>query len=82
MPMDAGPIDLLMMLGPALGMIAWAATCLWAIARVQRMEIALVSQLAWGLAIVLLPLVGLVAFLLVGDRTPQIERELGIRRLG
>ncbi|WP_413319003.1 hypothetical protein AA0Z99_02090 [Agrococcus sp. 1P02AA] len=82
MPADAGAIDLLLTAMPAVVMIAWAATCLWALRRLQGMEVAAVSQLAWGLAIVLLPLAGLVAFLLIGDRTPQIERELGIRRLG
>lgn len=75
------PIDVLAMAVPLVLMLAWAGSCLWALSRVARMPIALVSQVAWAVVILCLPLFGLVAFLLVGDRTEQMERELGIRRV-
>lgn len=80
MPVEASLIDWTLSLMPILFMIAWAAMCLWSFARLQRMEVALVSKVVWGAVILLLPLFGFLAFLLLNDRTEQIERELGIRR--
>lgn len=60
---------------------AWAAVCVWAVAKLLRMDVALVSKVVWGLAILAFPIAGLIAFALIGDRTPQLERELGIRRV-
>lgn len=71
----------LMQLMPLLLIAAWAASCFWAISRLRRLEIALVSQVIWGAVILLFPLVGVLAFVMLGERTPQMERELGIRRL-
>ncbi|WP_306232205.1 PLDc N-terminal domain-containing protein [Agrococcus beijingensis] len=65
---------------PLVAFLVWAATCVWAIGKLLRMDVALVSKLLWALAILAFPLFGLVAFLLLADRTTQLERELGIRR--
>jgi hypothetical protein len=70
---------LLMAVGLAL-LGLWAVVCVWAVARLLRMDVALVSKVLWGLAILAFPLAGLLGFLLLADRTPQIERELGIHR--
>lgn len=70
--------------GLAIGLLvvvlAWAAACVWAVAKLLRMDVALVSKVVWGLAILAFPIAGLIAFLLLADRTPQLEREVGIRR--
>ncbi|MGC5078192.1 hypothetical protein [Agrococcus sp. DT81.2] len=59
---------------------AWVAVCLWAVAKLLRMDVALITKVLWALAILAFPVAGLIAFLLLADRTPQMERELGIRR--
>ncbi len=70
--------------GLAIGLLVavavWAAVCVWAVAKLLRMDVALVSKVVWGLAILAFPIAGLIAFLLLADRTPQLEREVGIRR--
>lgn len=81
MPVEPGIIGWSLSLMPILFIVAWAAMCLWAFVRLQRMEIALVSKVVWGVAILLAPVLGFLAFLLLGERTAQMERELGIRRL-
>lgn len=60
--------------------VAWAATCVWAVGKLLRMDVALVTKVIWAIAILAFPIAGLIAFLLLADRTPQMERELGIRR--
>lgn len=77
--MGASGID-----GLAIGLLVvvavWAAVCVWSVAKLLRMDVALVSKVVWGLAILAFPIAGLIAFLLLADRTPQLEREVGIRR--
>lgn len=71
------------MTGWLLGLVAiavWLAFCWWVISRLASLDVALVSKVVWAVAILAFPIAGLVAFLLLGDRTPQMERELGIRR--
>lgn len=58
----------------------WAGLCCWVFVRLTRMDAALVSKVVWAVAILAFPVVGFIAFLLLADRTPQMERELGIRR--
>lgn len=65
---------------PAILIVLWGALCVWVLARLMRMDVALVTKVIWGVAILAFPVAGLIAFLLLGDRTPQMERELGIRR--
>lgn len=60
--------------------LLWVAVCVWAIGALLRMDAALVSKLIWAVAILAFPVAGLIAFVLLRDRTPQLERELGIRR--
>ncbi|MGY3126763.1 hypothetical protein ACVWW9_000262 [Agrococcus sp. UYP33] len=61
-------------------MVLWAATCVWAVGKLLRMDVALITKVMWAVAILAFPIAGLIAFLLLADRTPQMERELGIRR--
>lgn len=71
------------MVGTLIGLVVlavWVAVCCWVIVRLTRMDAALVSKIVWAIAILAFPIAGLVAFLLLADRTPQLERELGIRR--
>lgn len=77
--MDAG-IGIGGLLLAAIPIAIWLAVCCWVIVRITRMDAALVSKVLWALAILAFPIAGLVAFLLLADRTPQMERELGIRR--
>lgn len=58
----------------------WLGVCCWVVVRLSRMDAALVSKVLWVVAILAFPIAGLIAFLLLADRTPQLERELGIRR--
>lgn len=55
--------------------------CWWAITRLVATDVDLISKVLWGVAILAFPIAGLLAFLLLGERTPQMERELGIRRI-
>lgn len=71
------------MMGWLVGLLAvaiWLAFCWWVISRLMSMDVALVSKVIWAVVILTFPVVGLLAFALLGDRTPQMERELGIRR--
>lgn len=65
---------------PAIFMVLWAALCLWVLSRLLRMDVALITRVIWAVVIIAFPVAGLIAFLLLADRTPQMERELGIRR--
>jgi hypothetical protein len=70
-------------MGSLLGLVAiaiWLAFCWWVIARLASMDAALISKVIWAVAILAFPIAGLIVFLLLADRTPQMERELGIRR--
>ncbi|MGM1029343.1 MAG: hypothetical protein ACQEWM_05645 [Actinomycetota bacterium] len=44
------------------------------------MDVALITKVIWAVAILAFPVAGLIAFLLLADRTPQMECELGIPR--
>lgn len=45
---------------------------------VRSTDISLTAKTAWIIGIIVGPLIGAMAWYLLGDRTPQIERELGI----
>lgn len=65
---------------PIVLIVAWGVLCIWVLGRLLRMDVALITKVIWAVAILAFPIGGLVAFLLLGDRTPQMERELGISR--
>lgn len=54
--------------------------CVWVLGKLLRMDVALITKVIWAIVIVAFPIGGLIAFLLLGDRPPQMERELGISR--
>jgi len=61
----------------ALVLVAYAAFVVTAVVQVVRSAvIARSSKLVWLVALVFVPLLGSVAWFLVGDRTPQLEAAL------
>jgi len=61
----------------ALVLVAYAAFVVTAVVQVVRSAvIARASKLAWLVVLVVVPLLGSVAWFLVGDRTPQLETAL------
>lgn len=81
MPIEPVTPGLLGFAIPLVLFLLWAASCVWAMAKLRSMDVALVSQVAWAAVLLLFPVLGFLLFLLLGDRTPQMERELGIRRI-
>ena len=70
---------LLVILGALGGAIVLALIIVAALQVVRSDEISLTAKTAWIIGIVAAPLLGALAWFLLGDRTVQIERELGIR---
>ena len=61
----------------ALVLVAYAAFVVTAVVQVVRSAVvARASKLAWLVVLVVVPLLGSVAWFLVGDRTPQLETAL------
>jgi len=69
----------LIILGALAGAIVLAFIIIAAVQVVRSVDISLTAKTVWIVAIIAAPLVGAMAWYLIGDRTPQIERELGIR---
>lgn len=65
---------------PIVFIVAWGILCIWVLSKLLRMEVALITKVIWAVVILAFPIAGLIAFLLLADRTPQMERELGISR--
>ena len=65
----------------ALFLAACAALVITAVVQVLRSStIASSSKIAWLVGIVIVPLIGSVAWFLVGDKTPQLESALAMAR--
>ena len=74
--MDVIPLFILGALG---GAIVLAFIFVAVLQVVRSAEISLTAKTVWIIGIVAAPLLGAMAWYLLGDRTVQIERELGIR---
>ncbi|WAB80634.1 PLDc N-terminal domain-containing protein [Microcella daejeonensis] len=74
--MEALPVFIL---AAVCGVIVIAFIVVAVLQVVRSTDISLTARTAWVIGIVVAPLIGAMAWYLLGDRTPQIERELGIR---